>query len=185
MNFYHKTMNCIVNKIVWVKKRRFFTGGIAALFVLLLFPGCEKDDICVEAGTPHLIIRFYDKDNVEEAKEVTRLRVTGDGLTTPYINRVTTDSIAIPLRQLGGATVFSFISDSEDDMGGMEIGNTDTVTFSYATGEFFVSRACGYTTYYTDLDATVDPDADNWIVSAAVVKPIISDESTAHIHIYH
>ena len=30
------------------------------LFLILL--SCEKDDICVDGDTPHLIIRFYDKD---------------------------------------------------------------------------------------------------------------------------
>ncbi|MCB0375841.1 MAG: hypothetical protein KDD04_07975, partial [Sinomicrobium sp.] len=166
MNILFPNRNTVTESHRSWKPVRFYRLCIKpALFLLLFFlPGCEKDDICLDGDTPHLIIRFYDKDDPETPKAVTSLRVTGEGLTTPLstVNRVTTDSIAIPLRSLENSSVFSFISESADDNGGMETGNTDVITFEYNTHEVFVSRACGYVTRYGNLIVLVTADGDNW-----------------------
>lgn len=159
----------------------------AAMLLLCFLLGCEKDDICVDGDTPLLIIRFYDKDNPDMIKPVSSLRVTGSGMTAPLpaVNRVTTDSIAIPLSALANTSVFSFISNSEDDGGGMETGNTDVVHFNYDTFTVFVSRACGYVANYENLTVMVDADADNWITSTTVINPTVTDGTKAHLHIFH
>lgn len=160
----------------------------AVILLLLLLSGCEKDDICVDGDTPHLVIRFYDKDDPEVTKAVTSLRATGEGLTDPLsaVNRVTTDSIAIPLRAFESTAVFSFISNSEDDEFEVETGNTDIISFNYETREVFISRACGYIANYDNLSVMTDPDADGyWIDSVEIIKTTVSDEAEAHIKIYH
>ena len=161
--------------------------GVSFLLLLLLL-SCEKDDICVDGDTPHLIIRFYDKDDQEVVKAATSLRVTGDGLTEPLstVNRITTDSIAIPLRAFENNTVFSFISDSEgDDDMGIENGNPDIISFDYETREVFISRACGYIANYENLTVMVTIDGDNWIDSVEIMNSTINNEVAAHIKIYH
>lgn len=159
----------------------------AAFLLLFLLLGCEKDDICVDGDTPHLIIRFYDKDNPDITKSVSNLRITGDGLTSPLntVNRITTDSIAIPLRAFESTSVFSFISNSGDNEMGMEIGNTDSISFDYQTREIFISRACGYVTNYDNLSAMIAIDGDNWMDSAEIINTTVANEAAAHIRIYH
>lgn len=159
----------------------------AAFLLFFLLLGCEKDDICVDGDTPHLIIRFYDKENPELTKSVTSLRIIGEGLSDPLstANRITTDSIAVPLRSSENNTVFSFISNSEDDKGGMETGSTDIVRFDYQTREVFISRACGYIANYDDLNVMVTMDGDDWIDSVEITNTTITNEVAAHIKIYH
>ncbi len=162
-----------------------------SLFLLMTF-SCEKDDICPAdtPTTPQLIIRFYDKDSPEEFKSVTTLRVIGDGQTEPLstVNRITTDSIAIPLRISETTTIFRMISDSADDEMGMETGNEDSITFSYQTEEVFVSRACGYKTVYSDLTIEIiNEGVDNWmdIALSEVVNNAVTNQGAAHVKIYH
>lgn len=159
----------------------------AAFLLFFLLLGCEKDDICVDGNTPHLIIRFYDKENPELTKSVTTLRITGEGLSDPLstVNRITTDSIAVPLRSSENNTVFSFISDSGDNGDGMEMGITDVIRFDYQTREVFVSRACGYIANYDDLNVMVTMDGDDWIDAVEITNTTIADEVAAHIKIYH
>ena len=165
---------------------------ILALFGLFIigltwFSSCEKDDICVEGGTPLLIIRFYDNAQQDTFKSVTSLKIIGEGATEPLanINRITTDSIAIPLKALATNTTFMLISNSADDTNGNETGNSDTLIFNYTTQEVFVSRACGYITNYNDLSQTLTDDGDNWIKNISIENTTIKTQNAAHVKIYH
>ena len=187
MKVYPNTMkkyyfSAIHNGVLWLWK-------ITLVFLLLFLLSCEKDDICVDGDTPYLIIRFYDKDDPEATKAVTSLRITGDGLSDPLstVNRITTDSIAVPLRALESTTVFAFISDSVDDDDGLETGNTDIITLNYQVEEVFISRACGYIANYNDLDLDVADDGDLWIATelTEIINTTVTNEAAAHIHIYH
>lgn len=161
-----------------------YRGG---LFLLPFLLACEKDDICVSGDTPLLIIRFYDKDNPTILKKVNLLRVTGDGVTAPLssVNRVTVDSIAIPLRSFADSSTFSFISDSQDDLAGMETGNIDVVHISYQRREVFVSRACGFIMNYENLDVVVDNDVSNWIAFYEVRETAVTNQKQAHVAMFH
>ncbi len=159
-----------------------------AFLSLFLFSGCEKDDICVDGDTPHLIIRFYDKDDMETPKAVTALQVAGEGLgPLSTVNGFTTDSIAIPLRAFESSAVFSFTGSFDPDGDDIFEENTDTVTFNYQTEEIFISRACGYVANYTDLNPAVEMvmDLDLWIDSIEINNTTVSNEAAAHITIYH
>lgn len=152
---------------------------------ILLFSGCEKDDICVDAVTPQLIIRFYDNENFLNTKDVVNLKVIGEDMEEPIINRVTTDSIAIPLRTLEDTTTFVFLTNSGDDDEGNEVGIPDTITFTYLRNEIYVSRACGYKTNYEQLSYTTPIEDFDWITNLIIVNNDVTDETAAHINIYH
>ena len=67
------------------------------IFILLVaFSSCEKDDICLEATTPMLVIRFYDINNPENVKSVNSLTVWAINKDSIYENKAI-DSIVIPL----------------------------------------------------------------------------------------
>lgn len=159
----------------------FFTVGF------LLINSCEKDDICVEGDTPLLIIRFYDAENPEVFKSVSSLRVRGIGQENPvdtFTDRSSLDSISIPLRINQPDTGFLLILDSatEDDV---ETGNIDTLTFSYATQELFVSKACGFIANYDQLNESLTTDTENWIQSIEIISPTINSQADAHVQIFH
>jgi len=169
---------------------------IAFLFFLsiLSFSACEKDDICVDGDTPLLIIRFYDAENPTEFKPVPSLRVAGIGneFTVNTIPDRTSnlDSIGIPLKTNATLTEFVFITNSEDDENGIEIGNGDLLGFSYEIREDFVSRACGFVANYENLTSNFIATSDDWIQSIEIVKTQVQletepEETIAHVKIFH
>ncbi len=165
--------------------------SLILLFGLTIFLGCEKDDICVDADTPLLIIRFYDIENPTEFKVVPGLRVVGIGNGEPvdtFTDRSSTlDSIAIPLKTTDISTMFSFIIDSEDDDSGEETGKSDTLQFLYETEEVFKDRACGFIVNYDNLSTSFTPSIENWIQEIEIIKTsvMIEEEVTAHVKIFH
>lgn len=167
--------------------KRIAAAIVIPFIALLSMVSCEKDDICVDAVTPQLIITFYDQDNVSDAKDVTLLRVYGEGLDPDgaVIDRTTTDSIAIPLKTLEDSTSYVFITNSGDDENDQEVGNADVLTFYYNINEIYVSRACGYKVNYSSLTAGITPDTDNWITNISIENNEVTDEVAAHVNIYH
>ncbi len=165
--------------------------SLILLFGLTIFLGCEKDDICVDADTPLLIIRFYDIENPTEFKVVPGLRVVGIGNGEPvdtFADRSSTlDSIAVPLKTTDISTMFSFIIDSEDDDNGEETGKSDTLQFLYETEEVFKDRACGFIVNYDNLSTSFTPSIENWIQEIEIIKTsvMIEEEVTAHVKIFH
>ena len=161
------------------------------LFGIILFFACEKDDICVDADTPLLIIRFYDAADTTVLKPVPNLRVIGVGNGNPvntFADRTAIDSIAIPLKTDALSTEFNFILNSaDDDTSGNETGQINAVSFNYAVKEEFESRACGFIANYENLDTNFTPVAQNWIQEIEIVKTLVmtEEEVTAHVKIFH
>ncbi len=163
---------------------------IVILLLALAFSACEKDDICVEGDTPQLVIRFYDAVNTTEFKAVPSIRVVGVGkdvTVNTITDRGTLDSIAIPLNPGETISEFLFIIDSADDEDGFEAGNIDGINFNYEVEEEFIGRACGFIGNYNNLNATLSPDADNWIQNIEITKALVKTEDTlsAHVKIFH
>jgi len=160
---------------------------LLVLIVIISFTACEKDDICVDGNTPLLIIRFYDNENPGELKAVPSLRVVGLGQSSTvntFSDRTSLDSIALPLRINEANTGFILISDSADE-DDLETGNNDTLTFDYSTLEVFISRASGYIANYDDLVELLTSDSENWIQNIEIVSPLIQQQDSAHVKIFH
>jgi hypothetical protein len=169
------------------------------LIVLFSISGCEKDDIC-DANTPttpRLVIEFYSISNSSVLKNVTNLKVIGDGMDNGIVFSTATDGsqyvtkgskIYIPLKTDANSTTYSFI---------LNYGNTNTsfvnedkITFNYTHRDVFVSRACGYKTLFT-LNPTntytqtaVPVTSAKWIQYISVEKNNIDNENETHIKVY-
>jgi hypothetical protein len=154
---------------------------------MLLTCRCEKDDICVDGDTPLLVVRFFDSENPGNPKSVISLRVLGLGqenAVNTFADRSTQDSIAIPLRPGETETTFVMIQDSADEEG-LETGNPDTVRFNYTTGEVFISRACGFVAQYEGLQSQLQAGSGNWIRNIEVDNPLVINQDSTHVSIFH
>jgi hypothetical protein len=158
------------------------------------FSGCEKDDICDAntVTTPRLVISFYDVTNSSVLKNVTNLKITGEGMTDGVVfsgsSLINGSTVSIPLKTDADATTFSFILNYGNS--NPALVNEDILKFNYVREELFVSRACGFKTNYTldpivpylHTDAAV-PDL-KWIQYIAVKNSIIANENETHLEIY-
>ncbi len=144
------------------------------IFILLIasFLSCEKDDICIDATTPNLIILFYNDTARTALKKIPYLTVWSENKDSIY-KRMSLDSISIPLDLTKDNTVYKF-SDSTI---------VDKINFSYTRKDVFVSRSCGYKTIFENL--TIASDSINWIKEIKIINPTIDNETAAHIAIYH
>ncbi|MBI9041464.1 DUF6452 family protein [Lutibacter sp.] len=145
--------------------------SIVLVILLLVFSNCEKDDICIEATTPNLIIRFYDTNNPETIKAVSSLTVAANEKEDIYTN-VSLDSIIIPLNLAENSTTYKFKSGTK----------TDEIIFNYERKDVFVSRSCGYKTIFENLTVQT---TNEWITNYIINNSTIENETNAHINIYH
>lgn len=169
--------------------------SILLLFVIALsFSSCEKDDICdpKTVTTSRLVITFYDVTNSSVKKNVTDLKIIGEGMTDGVSFNGTTlingSTVSIPLKTNSDATTFRFILNAENT--NPALINEDILKFNYVRENLFVSRACGFKTEYTldpqtpyvHTDAAV-PD-QKWIQFIAVKNSIIANENETHLEIF-
>lgn len=152
------------------------------LLGILAFSACEKDDICIDADTPLLVIRFYDAMDTTQFKDVQNLVVIGHDATgaRDTIANAALDSIALPLRVNETSTTFTLSQQTSI----VDI-NIDTLTLSYDLKEVFASRACGYIVNYENLQATVIQDDSVWIQRIAIDTTLITNSASAHVKIFH
>jgi hypothetical protein len=174
---------------------------IVALLFLVAFSisSCEKDDIC-DANTPttpRLVIEFYDFNNPTVLKNVTNLKVIGEGMTEGIIFNTATDdekyltsgtSISIPLKTDADATTYSFI---------LNFGNanpalidTDKITFNYTKKDVFISRACGFKIVFDFAETNkivqtpVPATKPKWMQNISIQKNNIDNENETHIKVF-
>jgi len=134
--------------------------------------GCERDDFCIDAVTPKLILRFYDADSPTTVQAVGELSIWPEGIQDTLVNNASLDSIALPLDVNSPETVYNF-----------RMGTTiDQITITYNVNEVFVSRSCGFKALFSSVLAF---PSTNWIRSIETISTTIEDESAAHIHILH
>ncbi len=159
------------------------------LFILLIgIASCEKDDICVEGNTPLMTIGFYNISDTTALKNVTALRVVGQGqnITVNTVSdRANLNTISIPLKTNVNETSYLLISNSADNDNGAEIGNIDTITISYNRIEDFKSRACGFIVNYDNLGVQLQGDTSNWIQNISVSQSTIINSDSTHVKIFH
>ena len=170
---------------------------IAILVVLI---SCEKDDICAEGTptTPQLILEFFDVSDPDTLKNVSQLFVYGlDDADQPMVlagQSVSNKSqVTVPLRTNVDLTKSVFHMDYEvddngtpdDDSDDIVLGNPEVVHINYTREDVYVSRACGYKTIFNGLTATLQPDADNWILNITIENETVENETVTHVKIFH
>ncbi len=156
--------------------------------ILSIIWSCERDDICIEENTPHLIIRFFDHENPTDYKKVINLKVQIEGIDGDYVNETITaftDSIAIPVKVTEDITSFKLIINGNDQDDTND--NEDVFDLNYIREDVFVSRSCGYKTLYYDVTTSLINDNDNWIRSIETVKDPqdILNQNSDHVKIFH
>ncbi|QYJ67998.1 DUF6452 family protein [Flavobacterium litorale] len=176
--------------------RKIFASLLLLLATLCCFWGCEKDDICADgtATTPNLIITLLNQDNQTERKAGNiQYFMDVDGEVN-LIGPSVTDSIVVPLRTDVNTVRWGFTLITTGT-GGTSNYNTDYLEFNYTRNDIYVSRACGYKTFfYLDDDTTenLNPTltdtvpADNlWIQDVIITRNNVEDEESAHVQIYY
>lgn len=156
------------------------------LLGILFFSACEKDDICVDADTPQLVIRFYDFSDTTMLKEVQALNVQGvlGNTVFPVIANVSLSEIKVPLR--ADATTTSFIISRNLTPEDASTADIDTITFVYERNKKFESRACGFVMNFNNIQGSIPVDANNWTKDIEVVTPALTQNDTiANVKIFH
>ena len=150
-------------------------------FIILI--SCEPDDICLISipDTPKLIIVFYDESSGLK-KEVTNLKIQGYNNEKIYQFK-TTDSIAVPLKNLEKITSYSFIKDFKENNDNS--GNNDNILINYQYNHIYISRACGYFSNYDLNQIVIENDNANWIIKSEIMNPAVKDEKDVHVKIFH
>jgi hypothetical protein len=163
---------------------------IIPIFIIFIgitfFSGCEKDDICVDADTPQLVIRFYDFLDTTMLKEVEALSVQGvlGNTEFPVITNVSLSEVKVPLR--ADATTTSFIITRNLTPEDPDTADIDTLTFVYELNKQYKSRACGFVMNYENIQGNIPVDANNWTQDIQIVTPALTQNDTiANVKIFH
>ena len=160
------------------------------LFLIIIF-SCEKDDICSDTTqtTPRLIIEFYNNDAPDEILIVPALFAYGldaEGIPVLINNEIVTDrsSISLPLKTDNTQTDFKLYK-SYDIENGIESGNADIISVTYATENVYVSRACGYKTNFEIQTFSITTDSDQWMRNSEILITEITNENEIHVKVLH
>ena len=166
-------------------------NNLKIFFLLLItcfFSSCEKDDICAEGTptTPRLIIEFYSQENNTVRKLVANLKVQGEGASTTLdFNQV--DTIELPLKTNENFTKYSMnINSTASTIS----NNTDLIRFNYTVNDIYVSRACGFKSFFNlnlangVINTNPEDDTEFWIKNIEIVKSNVETEEDVHIKMY-
>lgn len=153
-------------------------------FISLFIVNCEKDDICADGTptTPRLVIDFFNSENPSVPRNVIQLQVKSPDVEQAMLFNAVSQ-IAIPLKTFEDETVYEFTINSDDSE-----ANTDIIHVNYTRSEIYISRACGFKTYFNLLPVNgfiFEPDSDNWIQSISIQRTLIDSEEDVHIKIFY
>lgn len=175
-----------------------FFLGLSAL--PLLFSSCEKDDICIEETpkTPLLFIEFYDVENPTTPKAVNNLEVRAEAFLTDTthvplrFNNVT--FIKIPLDVTQNSTTYYFTINAGNQ--NPNLVNTDKLVFTYNRSDIYISRACGFKTFFdfnvlqpiqieeVGAEWTTPTAPGIWILSQLLTNTQVQADDEAHLNLF-
>ena len=161
---------------------------------------CEPDDICDPntPTTPRMLIQFFDISNPSLKKNVTNLKVIGEGMSEGVVlnpsgvnegKYITSgNSILLPLNTTADIVKYQFILNYDNKNPLLE--NTDNLEFKYTRENKYVSRACGFKTIF-NLDpinpfslTDTTPADEMWIQYVIVAQNNITYENETIIKIF-
>ncbi len=173
---------------------------IVVILLSVFFSSCEKDDIC-DANTittPRLVLTFYDINNPSVLKNVSQLKVVGEGMTEGIVFSPTAvgeakyltsgSTIAIPLKVDQDITTYNLIFNSGNTNPALVF--TDKIQVNYTRTNVFVSRACGYKTNFSlkpinhIIHNAVPSNNGKWIQYISVEKSNIENENETHLKLF-
>lgn len=164
-----------------------FKKIVVLILVIVAFKGCTRDDLCPEgaATTPNLVITFNDFNNQSKRKKVVKLTIETDYEDSKTIlSLIETDSIAIPLNVNSDTTKYRFVRIT--GTGDNAVINVDKLMFVYSRKDVYVTRACGFSTEFKNLNPSLEIEgSDNWIKLIETKRDTIIDEKKAHLTIFH
>jgi hypothetical protein len=175
---------------------------IIAFLLILGFASssCEPDDICdpTTPTTPRMLIKFYDISNASVQKNVTDLKVIGEGMSEGVVlNPAGIDdakyltngnSILLPLKTDADVVKYKFILNYGNK--NPLLVNEDNFEFKYTRENIYVSRACGFKTVFNldpnnpfiHTDST--PADQKWVKYVIAEKLNITSENETIIKIF-
>jgi hypothetical protein len=175
---------------------------IIAFLLILGFASssCEPDDICDPATptTPRMLIKFYDISNSSVQKNVTNLKVIGEGMTEGVVLNPTGindakylangNNILLPLKTDADVVKYKFILNYGNK--NPLLVNEDNFEFKYTRENIYVSRACGFKTVFNldpknpfiHTDST--PADQKWVQYVIAEKLNITSENETIIKIF-
>ena len=162
---------------------------LLSIVVLCLFLyGCEKDDICTPETptTPRLIIEFYSIVNTSVLKEVANLEVKGEGASS-VINFNLVSKIELLLKTNEDVTNYNFTINSTSET---PVFNVDKIEINYTRKDIYISRACGFKTYFSlnllnpIIQTNPADDSVLWIKNIEIIKNNIENEEDVHVKMY-
>jgi len=165
--------------------------NIWILVLTSLLWSCERDDLCPQDTpiTPQLFIEFFDNDNPTELLAPRNLIIIEEGVVledgnTNFIVGSGT-SVLIPLRTNSDQTRYEFILNGTDATDANP-ENIDTFIIDYERAEDFISKACGFRVTFNNVDTQdFGGDDGSWIQNIELINTSITDETEAHIRIFH
>lgn len=151
------------------------------LFLIIATTSCERDDICIDPITPKFVVRFYDIDEPESFKTISQLSVRVIEVENDSLLFSGLDSIGIPLSVMNNSTQYILTINSNL----VDTKNIDTLTLNYDQEEVFVGRSCGFKSVFNNVTYQLNTDSDNWIKNIEIVTDTITNETSAHVKIFH
>ena len=158
------------------------------LAVFFIQVGCEKDDICIAGDAPRWHISFRDAAQPDLPKAPESLWIIGADSTKPLTNPVPGSSesneIWLPIDPTSSKTTFNLIAFGvlENDQ---LTGSVEQLAISYATEPKFLSKACGFTPQYFQVEGTWIEQSKSWIKSVTWTTTQITEDESIHTIIYH
>jgi len=158
-----------------------------------MISGCERDDICAETTTttPMLIIKFIDFESGVETNPPSELEVQGTMVDEILEVDSDPDSILVPLRTDVPITEYllTINSDVDEDNTDDDTPNSDLLSIQYTPQDRYLSSACGFITNFLGITVTVpesmDEEDTRWIQNFSIEQDNVTDESSAHLYIFH
>lgn len=184
------------------------------LVTSLILLSCERDDICA-AGTPTtplLLVDFFDVADINTQKSVIRLSAYSEALSlndamelvpptaasnASIVFNANTDNLQLPLLVgvEGETTTTRYVLERDTnlrlDTDDTTNSNIDILEISYVSEFVYVSRACGFKSVFTELNARVIDDGDTWIRSLSfpnsddIINITVENENDTHVRLFH
>ena len=143
--------------------------------LLIVFLGCEKDDICIEGSenTSRITIGFIDYET-KGVKDISLNSIRGIGLDS-IIEIKSEGNLKLPLKANSNKTKYL-----------LEYNETfDTLVISHHTFHKYLNRSCGYIANFIVKSDTEISKNSGWIKEVSIENDSIFNEEKTNILIHY